>query len=1001
MDDIKHNAELLSSATQPSWTQEFLRSAVYSGLQAPAVGVAQLIDKSIGTELVPKVQFMEASKESEFMSSRWHAQTLGSMVGMAAPFLLLHKGVGKCGNLMLGKLENTAATDVLTRRVVGESIVTGAAFEGLFRPVAPAQEDNFLKTRINNALVGGATFGLLTRTTVGIQSLMQAEVGIGAAMIRSEIGSTMMAGVPAGILNAELSSRLNHGHGASRQQMAEGVYSFAVLGGTMAAGKHVIGGTMADTALSKQMKETSLAAREAGAPTIGERLGARIGQISDVLANGLRGSGPQLAFAFEGAGVTQPVRASLPDSHIVQMSMSRAKGPLRGGIGDNVIEYAPAPEPLVRPEPVRPAAPEKASTGTAKPVEAVPEAKPVVSPEAPRPEIVRPVEVAKPVRPPKEVAREAVNRVVDVIREHQQRQVLEDNFTAAESRLAQLRDSKPAPEKVAEHQRQVREAEGQVRRAELELHLDQKWLHPDRPLLALKEAVDASIKAIEAESPVVRTGPLSPRQQLAAQTRFALEDLMSRIPRATDGVQGGRPLPEFPGLRAQDPLVRLRQVSEHLNKRLIESGMVKPPAEVPSTITGTAPPGLRPTAEKVAPPAESRPAVEPVRPDVKPTEARAPEVARPGTSPVAPAGDAPPYSRTVPGAVAANDIVITNTYMEFTHPSSGQRMRLQFEHTTGLNRVPPAELQTMLERNIQIREGGEAGPWQTGRLVGINGDNLTVRVGTRDVVVNRADAQVQGIRNSHVDAIYERFVNPSDPRPFIPTEDGAYVGQSPPPEAALNVGTHTQTIAGRGEVALPREVLASATLGSVLSGRTFMDLMPQTRTNYELAAAQIPLAEIQGALGNGRHMRELFARVVRGDQPPAVPTDTSTGPGPGPGPNLPGTITPTVAPEGVVQRSPLSEVTTRALLQMAALDLAAGATPATLRYGSLAEAATMIRNALGTGGNPLSSATSRAAIGRALEIGHLAPTDNIATLSTRIQGLGNELRYENLRRPGN
>lgn len=301
---------LNSNDLKPGWMQEFGQAALHAGIQSPLQGLAQLADKGLGTDLEKRVTFMSAPKESEFMSSTWHAHQLGSMVGMAAPFLLLHKGVGLSGNMLFGKLEQNAARDVLIRRAVWESAATGAMFDGLLRPVAPAQDANFAQTRIGNALVGAATFGVLTRSAIGIQSLMHAERGLGAAIIRSEIGSTMLSGIPAGIVNAELSSRFQYGTGASRRQMLESVYSFSVLGGTMAAGKHVIGGTYTDTALSKDLKAESLEARQSGAPTLGERLQGGLDRLWTSVGNIGRVGQPRLAFAEIPAGVGEQARSS-------------------------------------------------------------------------------------------------------------------------------------------------------------------------------------------------------------------------------------------------------------------------------------------------------------------------------------------------------------------------------------------------------------------------------------------------------------------------------------------------------------------------------------------------------------------------------------------------------------------------------------------------------------------------------------------------------------------
>lgn len=128
--------QLLGESKSDSWAGEFARSVVWGGLQSPIPGATQLVDKALGTDLKQRVQFMDAPNEADAkaFSAKWHARQLGTMVGMAVPFLLLHKGVSACVSLRLGKIEHDAAVSVLTRRVVAESAATGALFDGVFHP---------------------------------------------------------------------------------------------------------------------------------------------------------------------------------------------------------------------------------------------------------------------------------------------------------------------------------------------------------------------------------------------------------------------------------------------------------------------------------------------------------------------------------------------------------------------------------------------------------------------------------------------------------------------------------------------------------------------------------------------------------------------------------------------------------------------------------------------------------------------------------------------------
>ncbi len=292
----------LLDSTNDTWAAEFARSIVWGGLQSPLLGATQLIDKTCGTELQPKVQFMHESSEAQAFTSNWHARQLGSMGGMALPFLLLHKGVGICGNRLLGKLESDAAASLLTTRAVGESIATGMLFDGLLRPVSGAQQQDFAASRAKNALIGGITFGVMTRTSFGLRSLMHAEQGAAAGLIRSEVGSSILSGIPAGIANAELNSRTYEGRGASREKLAEAVYCFSVLGGTMAAGKRCIS-TTAEADLSYQLQQKSLIAREARAPTLADRLSSALSNAAGTLEHLMGRPAPAVVLADGSPGL--------------------------------------------------------------------------------------------------------------------------------------------------------------------------------------------------------------------------------------------------------------------------------------------------------------------------------------------------------------------------------------------------------------------------------------------------------------------------------------------------------------------------------------------------------------------------------------------------------------------------------------------------------------------------------------------------------------------------
>src|SRR3982750_70076 len=70
-----------------------VHSALYTALQEPVSGVTQIVDEFTGTKLLPKVQFLDAPVQAQFGTADWHAQQVGSAVGMLLPFMLVGKGV--------------------------------------------------------------------------------------------------------------------------------------------------------------------------------------------------------------------------------------------------------------------------------------------------------------------------------------------------------------------------------------------------------------------------------------------------------------------------------------------------------------------------------------------------------------------------------------------------------------------------------------------------------------------------------------------------------------------------------------------------------------------------------------------------------------------------------------------------------------------------------------------------------------------------------------------
>jgi hypothetical protein len=206
------------------------QSALYSGVQSPLVGVAQILDNVGGTDLAGSVKVCRTPDETEFGSVRWHAQQLGAAAGMLGPFLTMAKGT-RCAMQKLGAPAHASAS-----WRVAEGATAGLAYEGLLRPSDPG-EGEFWKSRIKHGLSGAATFGTLSAGSIGLSRLgtshglrLLSGHTIGS---RAAIGA--LSGLPAGFVSAETASLLHDSQPASAKDVVESVYTMGFVGGALGA----------------------------------------------------------------------------------------------------------------------------------------------------------------------------------------------------------------------------------------------------------------------------------------------------------------------------------------------------------------------------------------------------------------------------------------------------------------------------------------------------------------------------------------------------------------------------------------------------------------------------------------------------------------------------------------------------------------------------------------------------------------------------------------------
>lgn len=252
-----HKSELLHphiNKNNDSLPVEFLRSAAYTGAQEPVSGVVQMVDKTIGTNMLPSVQFIAPCDKAQFGTLRWHTQQFGAMLGVTGDLLALSKGVGAASNKLLGRIEDKAENEgALAIRAITDSAATGFIHNGLFRPVGDP-DGNFYAARFRNAMVGAGSFAIGTASSLGIKHLGKGQDNMFGKILRSDVGSTVLSGIPSGFAYAEMKS-LAEGEGlAPARTVGQAIYSFSVLGGVFTAGKELLGRTMTEENLGSLMR---------------------------------------------------------------------------------------------------------------------------------------------------------------------------------------------------------------------------------------------------------------------------------------------------------------------------------------------------------------------------------------------------------------------------------------------------------------------------------------------------------------------------------------------------------------------------------------------------------------------------------------------------------------------------------------------------------------------------------------------------------------------------
>lgn len=115
-----------------------------------------------------------------------------------------------------------------------EAAYTGFIADSLLKPTA--NQDDWILQRVRNGTIGATTFTVMAAGSLGLDQLAKAKtvqkLGAGG-VLTNPIFSGIVSGLPAGLVAAELESLKAHNRFATRQELAQSIYSTAIVGGVL------------------------------------------------------------------------------------------------------------------------------------------------------------------------------------------------------------------------------------------------------------------------------------------------------------------------------------------------------------------------------------------------------------------------------------------------------------------------------------------------------------------------------------------------------------------------------------------------------------------------------------------------------------------------------------------------------------------------------------------------------------------------------------------------
>ncbi len=205
----------------------FGHALLYSAVEEPYQGVAQIINRTAGSEWLPKQALIDAPQAAEFQSAEWYAQTLGGAIGTTAKFIALSK-------VMRGSSSELAQTTRLSGMTATEAAKVGFVMQGVFSPSA---ENDMWAGRLKNGTTSAVTMAALTKFSHGFDGLNRSAAGLTVTGLEvplaRHLAGNVAAGGLAGVVSAETHSLLNGKGFASGREVYESAFGFGIVSGAL------------------------------------------------------------------------------------------------------------------------------------------------------------------------------------------------------------------------------------------------------------------------------------------------------------------------------------------------------------------------------------------------------------------------------------------------------------------------------------------------------------------------------------------------------------------------------------------------------------------------------------------------------------------------------------------------------------------------------------------------------------------------------------------------